>query len=158
MSLKIIVTPAFSAKKRRRRAFVRFLRPAIAVAVLAGSMVAPSRADLSKVEVTAALHTIKQTADGVAAGRFKTKQQLREPARIIALEWAKAEPVLSSRGFAIVETKFANRSIVVFERDWKEPAKARVAAQDVSANMADLLSTRKQYGKPAVSASPSATP
>ncbi len=131
---------------------------AVAVAFLIGSMATASAADLSKAEVTAALHTIKKTADGIAAGRYMSKDQLRKPARIIAIEWAKAEPVLIHRGYAIVETRFANRSIAAFERDWKRPTKARAAAHDVSSNIASLMSTRREYGKSTVSPPPSITP
>jgi hypothetical protein len=161
MSRQITLLPTLSAEVEGRRAFVRSFRTAsfaVALAVFAGSMGAVSGADLSRVEVTATLHAIKQTADEIAAGRFATKKQLREQARIIAIDWAKAEPVLISRGFAIVETRFANRSIVVFERDWKQPSKARVAAHEVSANIDDLLSTRRQYGKSSIAPPPSATP
>ena len=135
------------------------LRMAAILAVVAalGFIARSSAADLSKEEVTAALRTIERTAGAIAAGRYATKAQLRGPARTIAIEWAKAEPVVISRGFAIVETRFANRSVVAFERDWKVPAKARADAQEVRTNVANLLATRREYGKPA-SPPPSPTP
>ncbi len=108
-------------------------------------------ADLSKSEVSDALGTIKRVADNVAAGKYTSKAHLRGPARTIAIQWAKVEPVLIHRGYAIVETRFANRSIVAFERNWKSPAKARTDAKDVSHSIANLLSTRRQFASPAPS-------
>ena len=90
------------------------------------------------------LQSIRQSADQIVAGQYTTKDQLQAPARGIALAWSKAEPVLAKTGSALVETKFANKSIAAFERDWQTPVKARADAKDVSQTVADLISAQKK--------------
>ena len=113
-------------------------------------------AELSAADVTKSLETIKRTADEVAAGRYHTQQQLRDPARIIGTEWDKIEPSVA-KDF-LVETRFANRSIATFERDWKSPGKAKSDAKDVSAKVTALLSVQRQNASPAPSAPGSPPP
>jgi hypothetical protein len=101
-------------------------------------------ADLASDSVMSNLQSIRQSADQIAAGHYTTKDQLQAPARGIALAWSKAEPVLAKSGSALVETKFANKSIATFERDWQTPDKARSDAKDVSDTVADLINAQKK--------------
>ncbi len=89
--------------------------------------------------VTAALAAIRQDADAVASGKFKGKGQLQAPARDIALQWSKIEPMLAADGNVLVETKMANASVTTFENDWQKKADMRDEARDLSSSVADLV-------------------
>lgn len=130
-----------------RRAFTTGV--GFAVICAASIVVAhPAGAEISRSDVTVSLRAIKRVADDVASGKYRDKAHLRGPARTIAIEWGKAEPVLSHRSSLLVETRIANRAIAAFERDWKKPAAARSSAKDVSDAIASLVDARKTYASP----------
>ncbi len=89
--------------------------------------------------VTAALAAIRRDADAVASGKYKGKGQLQAPARDIALQWSKVEPMLAADGNVLVETKMANASVTTFENDWQKKADMRDEARDLSSSVADLV-------------------
>jgi hypothetical protein len=121
-----------------------FRTRSVAAIVALACCAAPSvAADMAKDDIGSNLQLIQKSADEIAAGQYKTKDQLQAPARSIALAWSKAEPMLAKSGSALVETKFANQSIATFERDWQSPVKARSDAKDVSQTVGDLINAQK---------------
>lgn len=90
-------------------------------------------------DVDAALAAIRNDATAVAEGKYRNHAALQAPARDIALQWDRIEPVLAADGDVLVETKMANASVASFERDWQSKRDIRAEAKDLQASIGDLV-------------------
>jgi hypothetical protein len=90
-------------------------------------------------DVVAALAAIRNDATAVAEGKYASHAALEAPARDIALQWDKVEPVLAADGDVLVETKMANASVASFEKDWQSKRDIRAEAKDLRASIGDLV-------------------
>ena len=69
--------------------------------------------------------------------------RLQAPAREIALQWQKIEPVLATDGNVLVETKMANATVATFEKDWQSKRDIRGEAKDLSGTIGDLVDAER---------------
>jgi hypothetical protein len=113
----------------------------LAIPIFAFCAAPSSAADGSshRPDVDAALAAIRNDATTVAEGKYPSHAALQAPARDIALQWDKVEPVLAADGDVLVETKMANASVASFEKDWQRKRDIRAEAKDLQASIGDLV-------------------
>jgi hypothetical protein len=118
-----------------------WLRVTLAIPIFALCTATSFAADGSshRPDVDAALAAIRSDATAVAEGKYRSHADLQAPARDIALQWDKIEPVLAADGDVLVETKMANASVASFEKDWQSKRDVRAEAKDLRATIGDLV-------------------